>query len=297
MSEIILPEHRVTRRIDPEQMLNDLVERKVQEILAEHQAAGLHSLFPGNARLVTDALKRLQTVPEQQKSRRYYEKYGCRICADRERGHASLGLCQRCYGREVRREKTLRTEFAKPPEIDPATLPADRIALAKAALPGPLPGPEYIDGLPGFIDRRATAREALRPRKPAFKTPRIRIKGGKNRPITPEQAERFIAAADTPLQRTIVALTYSTGCWLTELSALRIEDITWGQPPTISITESRGPERIAPLNPGLAGVSWRAKVRIHLREPTDAARMARRMHSETAQREPRMLVPILARAG
>jgi hypothetical protein len=51
------------------------------------------------SRQVAYELKRLQTVPEQQKWSIRYERKGCLICQTKEQIHVGCGMCQNCYQR------------------------------------------------------------------------------------------------------------------------------------------------------------------------------------------------------
>lgn len=78
-------------------MLNDLIQRKVAEVLASNEAAILEPFF--QTKSITTQLRKLQSVTEQRKWSFYFEDYGCLICNTKDVPHSSLGMCQRCIGR------------------------------------------------------------------------------------------------------------------------------------------------------------------------------------------------------
>jgi site-specific recombinase XerD len=60
------------------------------------------------------------------------------------------------------------------------------------------------------------------------------------RVLTVEEIERLIAASNTPLERAVVEVLYSTGVRLSELIALRVEDITFSEPGVIRVNRGKG---------------------------------------------------------
>jgi hypothetical protein len=70
------------------------VQQAVVEIMAERDALVFEPFF--RSRQVAYELKRLQSVPEQQKFAIGYERYGCMICETSDRPHAGNGMCARC---------------------------------------------------------------------------------------------------------------------------------------------------------------------------------------------------------
>jgi site-specific recombinase XerD len=67
--------------------------------------------------------------------------------------------------------------------------------------------------------------------------------------LTLEEIERLVAAADNPRDRAIVLTFYSTGCRLSELAGMRIENVMWSEHPRIRIVGKGDKERLVPLNP------------------------------------------------
>ena len=74
--------------------LRKLVQQQVAEIMAERDALVFEPFFRG--RQVSYEIKRLQSVPEQEKFRIGYERYGCMDCKTQGRPHAGNNLCDRC---------------------------------------------------------------------------------------------------------------------------------------------------------------------------------------------------------
>jgi hypothetical protein len=80
-----------------EKTLTRLVNTKVAEIMAQRDAIVFEPFF--SSRQVAYELKRLQTVPEQEKWGVYFDRYGCMLCETRERIHAGNGMCNQCRSR------------------------------------------------------------------------------------------------------------------------------------------------------------------------------------------------------
>jgi hypothetical protein len=106
--EVMPPENSNDSRVTPtdaKELLKKLVEQQVAEILAQRDEFLFQPFF--HAKKVSDQIRRLQTMPEQQKWNRYYERYGCLICNTHEVPHGSLGMCVNCHGRTAQRLKTV----------------------------------------------------------------------------------------------------------------------------------------------------------------------------------------------
>ncbi len=71
-----------------------LVQQQVAEIMAERDALVFEPFF--RSRQVAYELKRLQSVPEQEKFSVSYERYGCMDCKKHTTPHAGNNLCQSC---------------------------------------------------------------------------------------------------------------------------------------------------------------------------------------------------------
>lgn len=80
-----------------EAKLDRLVQQKVAEIMAERDALIFEPFF--RSRQIAYELRRLQTVPEQEKWSIRYERRGCLICQTREQIHVGLSMCRNCYQR------------------------------------------------------------------------------------------------------------------------------------------------------------------------------------------------------
>lgn len=66
--------------------------------------------------------------------------------------------------------------------------------------------------------------------------------------LTREQIDRLIAATENARDRAIVRTLYSTGCRLSELTGMRIENISWDDRPAAKILGKGDKERLVPLN-------------------------------------------------
>ncbi len=60
------------------------------------------------------------------------------------------------------------------------------------------------------------------------------------RVLTVAEVERLIAASETPLERAVIEVLYATGVRISELIALRVEDITWSEPGVIRVHRGKG---------------------------------------------------------
>jgi hypothetical protein len=80
--------------------LDKLVRQRVAEIMAERDALVFEPFF--RSRQIAYELKRLQTIPEQEKWSIRYERKGCLICETRNSVHAGNSMCQNCYQRTFR---------------------------------------------------------------------------------------------------------------------------------------------------------------------------------------------------
>jgi hypothetical protein len=99
--EVLLSPQETRRAPVQRAELERLVEKKVAEIMAERDALIFEPFFRSGQ--VAYELKRLQTVPEQEKFSVSYERYGCMICETHATPHAGNGLCQHCRGKWFRR--------------------------------------------------------------------------------------------------------------------------------------------------------------------------------------------------
>ncbi len=88
--------------------LNRLVQQKVAEIMANRDAVEFEPFF--RSRQIAYELKRLQTVPEQQKWSVWFERFGCLICETTERIHVGNGMCTKCYARTFNTLKQIIAE-------------------------------------------------------------------------------------------------------------------------------------------------------------------------------------------
>jgi site-specific recombinase XerD len=60
------------------------------------------------------------------------------------------------------------------------------------------------------------------------------------RVLTVEEIERLIAASTTPLEKAVIEVLYSTGVRISELVALRVDDITFSEPGVIRVLRGKG---------------------------------------------------------
>jgi len=71
----------------------------------------------------------------------------------------------------------------------------------------------------------------LSPRKLPGRIPRF---------LTVEEVDKLLAACETPVERAVVEVMYSTGVRLSELVSLRVEDITFSSPGVIRVIRGKG---------------------------------------------------------
>jgi hypothetical protein len=77
--------------------LDLIVKQRVAEVMAARDAFIFEPFF--RSRQIAYELKRLQTIPEQEKWSTYYERKGCLRCETRLEVHAGCGMCTHCYQR------------------------------------------------------------------------------------------------------------------------------------------------------------------------------------------------------
>jgi hypothetical protein len=125
--EVLLSPQEVRRAPVQRAELERLVEQKVAEIMAERDALVFEPWF--RSRQVAYELKRLQTVPEQEKFSVCYERYGCMICETHATPHAGTGFYQGCRAKWFRRLTQVIAEGMKgePASRAKGTARAERI--------------------------------------------------------------------------------------------------------------------------------------------------------------------------
>jgi hypothetical protein len=131
--EVMPPENPNAPRLGPDdakKLLKDLVQKQVAEIMAQRDEFLFQPFF--QQKKVADEIKRMQTVPEQNKWNRYYDRWGCLTCRTRKFPHCSLGMCANCHGRIFHRLKSViadtKETIEQPEDIEATAL--------RALLPG-----------------------------------------------------------------------------------------------------------------------------------------------------------------
>jgi len=95
---ILSPSATVRERIGIDKAaLDRIVQHKVAEIMAERDAVVFEPFF--RSRQIAYELKRLQTVPEQEKWSVRFERLGCLLCQTKKQIHVGCGMCRNCYQR------------------------------------------------------------------------------------------------------------------------------------------------------------------------------------------------------
>lgn len=123
----VLPPDPAQQAAEFQRMIERLVEQKVAEITGSGNAI-FQPFF--QSQQIANAIKRLQTVDEQQKYANYFADWGCLVCETREGLHRSLGMCNRCYRNRAERMRATLRKHAKP--NGPTFI--DSVKLARQAL-------------------------------------------------------------------------------------------------------------------------------------------------------------------
>jgi hypothetical protein len=98
--------------------LERMIEQKIAEMMGGSRDGILQPFFQSNA--IADAIRKLQTVPQQRKWHYYFEEWGCLICAKKDGQYTSLGMCKACYHRTLHRlQAILKRADAERPEPEP----------------------------------------------------------------------------------------------------------------------------------------------------------------------------------
>ena len=99
--------------------LERMVEQKIAEMMGNSQDGIFEPFF--QAKAITHAIRKLETIPQQRKWHYYFEEWGCLICGSRKPGHRSLGMCSNCHHRTtIRLQRILRHASEDRPEQAPA---------------------------------------------------------------------------------------------------------------------------------------------------------------------------------
>jgi hypothetical protein len=127
--EVVPPENPNAPRLGPDdakKLLKDLVQKQVAEIMAQRDDFLFQPFF--QQKKVSDEIRRLQTVPEQNKWNRYFDRWGCLRCRKRKAPHYSLGMCARCRGLIFQRLKSVITDtketIEQPEDVEATALRA-----------------------------------------------------------------------------------------------------------------------------------------------------------------------------
>jgi hypothetical protein len=110
------------------------------------------------SRKVFDAIRRLQTVPEQRAWSDVFKKHGCIACGRKDVRHNSCGCCSACYTRIL----TWKTEAIRGIEehlLEPPPI-RDYMEIARAALSGP-----HRPALTAAPDTKRSSRRKLSTRR------------------------------------------------------------------------------------------------------------------------------------
>lgn len=93
------------------ELLERLVREKVAEIISQQQDLLFVPFFDSKA--VTDAIRRLQTVPARRRWAIYFERHGCLICRKKKTTHSGVGMCLKCHARITHRLSAIVGEFSR----------------------------------------------------------------------------------------------------------------------------------------------------------------------------------------
>jgi hypothetical protein len=108
-----------------------LVEQKISEIMGEKSDGIFAPFFQTQA--IASAIRRQETVAQQNKWIFYFADWGCMVCGKTDRKHVSLGMCVNCYAKTRQRlaASLRRAELDKPSSPPVAR---DLTDLARASL-------------------------------------------------------------------------------------------------------------------------------------------------------------------
>jgi hypothetical protein len=111
--------------------LGKLVEQKIAEMMTGGEDSIFEPFF--RAQAIAQAIKRQETVPQQNKWIYFFEDWGCMVCGRKNRQHSALGMCGTCYSRIAQRLKSSlrRAEADKPGAVQ---VVRDLTDLARASL-------------------------------------------------------------------------------------------------------------------------------------------------------------------
>jgi hypothetical protein len=104
-AELILSPAMQSQTLVDRATIKKLVEQQVAEMLAKSETAIFEPFF--RSRQVRYELRRLQSIPEQRVHAVRYEQGGCMVCTRSDTPHGGLGMCTRCYSRELQLRKRI----------------------------------------------------------------------------------------------------------------------------------------------------------------------------------------------
>jgi hypothetical protein len=126
----VLPPDRGQKAAEFKRIVAQFIEREVAEAMSGSDA--LFQPFFQTPEIARE-IKRRQTVVEQNKYTYAYEEWGCLVCGDRERGHKSLSMCQRCFERTAHRLRSGMRKHAPVADTNQLNF-MDSVRLAREAL-------------------------------------------------------------------------------------------------------------------------------------------------------------------
>lgn len=126
--ELLTPREQAA--LDYKHMIDEIVRERIAEIMAAQQAAELEPFF--RTKEVSNAMRRNQSVTQQNGWHWYYEDHGCLHCHKADTPHYALGMCGKCFGKiRERRKASIRLR-----ELEPGreTTFRDTVQIAREAL-------------------------------------------------------------------------------------------------------------------------------------------------------------------
>jgi hypothetical protein len=93
-AEVLPMKVRTTSLEQAEQMLDEIVQRKVAEALGGDSSI-LQPFM--QTRAVRNQIRKNQNVIENKKFALYFADWGCLVCGDKNSAHCGLAMCPRCY--------------------------------------------------------------------------------------------------------------------------------------------------------------------------------------------------------
>ena len=241
--------------------LDAYIEQKLAEMIGADFTGILEPFFQRKA--IAREIRKLQTLPQQQKWSNYFAEWGCLVCAKKDVRYQANGMCQTCHRRTFLRLQTILRFTEKERPDSPPFAPDGPTDLARAAVEGRRSSPDLAWELAPPASRAGADEDSL---FVAAGIPPIEIET-RTYVMKPERRARRKAARDAQRQ---------------EARNLRDRGWSWK-----AITERLDPEGFAK---DAARATVRMQVSVHRYVPPirDLAELAGAAVAESAARHDRV---------